>query len=115
VNGLKFACKLASDANEASNRFETRIASIATIAESIAKRLPSSCDIAYALSSFKVIIQCSVEGLFPHDKRFYQVMPVWSTAIGGLPVPNYVQLAMRGHPDRLTNTESFAIHPNKRP
>jgi len=114
VNGLKFACKLACDANEASNRFQTRIASIATIAESIAKRLPS-CDIAYALSSFEVITQCSVEGLFPHDKRFYQVMPVWLTAIGSLPEPNYVQLAMRVHPDRLTNTESFAIHPNKRP
>jgi len=75
VNGLKFACKLASDANEASNRFETRIASIATIAESMAKRMPS-CDIAYALSAFEIITQRSVEGLFSCDNKFYQVMPV---------------------------------------
>ena len=106
MNGLKFICKLASDANEASNRFETRIASIATIAESMAKRMPS-CDIAYTLSSFEIITQCTVEGLFAHNKQFYRVMPVWSTAIGGLPVPNYVQLTMRGHPDRLTNTLSL--------
>jgi len=107
VNGLKFACKLASDANEATNRFETRIVSIATIAESMAKRMPSCDDIAYALASFEIITQCTVEGPFAHDKRFYQVMPVWSTAIGGLPVPNYVPLTMHGHPDRLTNTLSL--------
>ena len=113
VNGLKFACKLDSDENEASNIFATRIASTATIAESMAKRLPS-CDVVYALSSFEVITQCSVEGLFPHDKRFHQVMPVWLTAIGGLPVPNYVQLNYARTP-RSTNTLSLSIHPNKRP
>ena len=79
----------------------------------MAKRMPS-CDIAYTLASFEIITQCTVEGLFPHDKRFYQVMPVWSTAIDGLPVPNYVQLTMRGHPDRLTNTLSLLRYINSK-
>jgi len=106
-NGLKYASKVATDANDAPNTFETRISSLATTCEAVAKRITNP-DVAYMVSCFGVITQVWQEKLFGSDNSLYDFVPAWTTSLGGLPVATYTQLTMRGYPDRLCAGLSFA-------
>jgi len=106
-NGLKYASKVATDANDAPNTFETRISSIATTCEAVAKRITNP-DVAYMVSCFEVITQVWEAKLFGNDVSKYDFVPAWTTSLGGLPVATYTQLTMRGYPDRLCAGLSFA-------
>ena len=107
TNGMKHASKIASDSNDATNVFETKIASIATMAETVAKRMMTA-DAAYFVSTVELLIQTYNASLFGDNLDEYLVVPFWGTALGGLPVAFYNQLVIRGHPDRLTLNLSVA-------
>ena len=107
TNGMKYASKIASDSNDATNVFETKRASVATMAETISKRMMTA-DVAYFVATVELLIQTSNASLCGEDLNEYFVVPFWGTALGGLPIAFYNQLVIRGHPDRLTLNLSIA-------
>jgi hypothetical protein len=85
-NGIKCAIKMSPDSNELIDTLDNKVAVLATVAETTARRDPSSIP-AYFMYAFETILLCWREELLGHDKviQDYICIPMWNRAIGGLP------------------------------
>ena len=100
-NGLKFASKITSDSNDTIGSFESKISGIATTCEAVGRTIDQP-EIAYFLYNVEVTIACWRYKFLGDKISSYQAVPIWNTAIGGLPVSFLVNFILRGYPDRLT-------------
>jgi len=100
-NGLKFASKITSDSNDAIGSFESKISGIATTCEAVGRRIDQP-EVAYFLHNIEVIVACWRYKFLGNNITDYKAVPIWNTAVGGLPVSFLVNFVLRGYPDKLT-------------
>ena len=99
-NGLKFAIKVTSDSNDAIGSFESKIAGVSTTCEAVGRRIDQP-EVAYFLHNVEIVISAWRYKFLGDKVVDYRAVPIWNTAIGGLPVSFLVKFILRGYPDRL--------------
>lgn len=107
TSGMKKALRVIGDVNDTIDTVDSRITTISTASESLAgnSRTPLSAAVIYAIEFQRIISR--------EDPSFTGVellgMLFWNKILDGFPGTFFSNLAVRGHPDRLTQQLSILL------
>lgn len=101
--GTKRACKLMPDSNDVLHSIPLRISTLNTMTEGMA-RLDYDGDIAFMMNNMLVFHYLHRSGLIKNNDSQISKMSalLYPVDFGGLPLSNYNNHLVRGHPDQVT-------------